>query len=68
MWPDYRTELFAIWRACERLKILPPGVKGSWDQCGPDVQCMILAYDQTREHDEAEHASAMIKAGLPRLK
>ena len=46
--PSYRTGEYAVWRACERLGIRPPGVKASWDECGLETQALIVAFDQTR--------------------
>ena len=31
IWPEYRTGEYAIWKACARLGIRPPGVKACWD-------------------------------------
>ena len=33
LWPPHRTTEYAVWCACERLGILPPGVKPAWDDC-----------------------------------
>ena len=50
--PNFRTELYATWRACERIGILPPEIKGSWDDNGVYAQSQILAYDRVRSHEE----------------
>ena len=54
MWPEGRTTQYAVWRACERLGIRPPGVKESWDDHAVEMQSIILAYDQVASHDESE--------------
>ena len=43
----HRTAEYAVWRACERLGIRPPGVKPAWDECGVETQALIVAFDQT---------------------
>ena len=42
-------------------------MKPSWDENTVHVQALILAFDQTCEHDENEMNSAMLKAGVPRF-
>ena len=49
---------YSIWQACERLGILPPGVKKRWEDNDAWTQAQILAYDQVTQHDEAEMMGA----------
>jgi len=57
---------FAVWEACERLGIRPPGVKASWDEMEEDIiaQSLILAFNQIRTMEEqkwqAELAGAKV--------
>ena len=60
-----RTELFAIWRACERFGILPPDVKSSWDECDVIAQAHLLAYEQLQSHDETEIQLKLAGARMP---
>ena len=59
--PKYRKGLYAIWRACERLRILPPNVKQDWN--GNDIltQAYILAYERIRDYEDSENLNAMAK-------
>lgn len=63
MWPTGRTTDYAIWRACERLSVRPPGVKDDWDECSVWTQAKILAYNQVRERDEMELLKAQTGGG-----
>ena len=63
--PAYRTGEYAVWRACERLGIRPPGVKASWDECGLETQALIVAFDQTRSYDESEWEAQLAGARTP---
>jgi len=54
---DYRTHEFAIWHACERFHIIPPGCKARWDDMNAWEQASLLGYDQIRSHDEAKEKS-----------
>jgi len=65
-WPRYRTGTYAIWHACERLGIRPPEVKSAWDDNGVQIQAMILAYDQIRDHDEHEREVGFLKSMRPK--
>lgn len=51
-----RTGKYAIWKACERLRVNPPGLSAvgrvNWDDLRPHQQADILAYHQIAEHDE----------------
>ena len=55
--PKGRTVNYAIWLACERFGIRPPGVKPDWNDCPVDVQAELIAYNQGRELEEAEQVS-----------
>lgn len=54
---------YAIWRACERFRLLPPDVRPSWDTCDPATQASLLAYDGLRCHEENQELAIM--AGVP---
>lgn len=43
-----------IWRACERFKLVPPGVKTKWDDNEPWNQALLLAYEEVRNIEEAD--------------
>ena len=65
MWPDGRTALYAIWKACVRVGIIPPGVPGSpWDDLGVETQALVLGFDQTASHDEDELAGSLAGAKM----
>lgn len=46
--------MFAIWKACILVGIRPPGLKPSWDECGADLQALIMGFAQLHDYDEAE--------------
>lgn len=48
MLPNGRTFNYAIWRACERLNIPPPGIPGGWDDLDVITQSRIISYSQIR--------------------
>lgn len=50
--PKYRTQRYAVWKACERLGVLPPDIKGSWDENNIVSQAAILAYERIRSNEE----------------
>jgi len=41
-------------------------VKPDWDDCGVHTQALILAYDQIRDHDEAEREAQLAGGRMPR--
>jgi len=41
-------------------------VKLNWEDCGVHTQALILAYDQVRDHDEAEREAHLAGARMPR--
>jgi hypothetical protein len=41
-----------IFRACERMGVLPPGAAPQWDDCTPWAQAQLLAYESLRETEE----------------
>jgi hypothetical protein len=47
---------FAVWEACERFGIRPPGVKPSWDEMEEDIitQSLLLAYNQIRTIEDQQ--------------
>lgn len=64
--PEGRTSDYAIWRACERFYIKPPGVKDSWDQNDVLAQANLIAYNQIREIEDVKYENdkfnALVKA------
>jgi len=58
----YRKEPYAIWRACERFGILPPGVKDTWIKNDVWGQARLIAYDQIRQVEDAEHETNLLRA------
>ena len=52
MIPDGRTSAYAIFRACERFNVRPPGIEAEWDEMDPWNQEILMAYHTIREHDE----------------
>ena len=67
LWPPHRTAEYSVWCACERLGILPPGVKPAWDDCGVQTQALIVAFDQTRAYDESEREARLLGARMPHV-
>ena len=51
--PDGRSELYAIWRACERLQLSPPDLEKSWTKNSSWMQALCIAYSQIREWEDA---------------
>ena len=49
--PSGRTFLYAVWKACLRCGIKPPGVAGSWDECSPVVQAQMIAFMEIAEYE-----------------
>ena len=64
--PQSRTQEYAVWKACERFGVLPPGVLKNWEEMLPWHQAMLLAFNQIRENEEFELATAM--AGVNAMK
>ncbi len=52
--PKWRTEKYAIWRACERFGILPEYVQSRWENNTMIEQADILSYSYIRQIEEAE--------------
>ena len=48
-----RTQKYAVWRACERFAIRPPGIPESLDEISPPALCDLLAYDQVRSLEQS---------------
>jgi hypothetical protein len=57
--PEGRTQDYAIWRACERFGVLPPGLRKHYDDLPPWFQAMLIAYDQIRQIEEAKELGLM---------
>jgi hypothetical protein len=53
-----------VWRACERLGVLPPGVKQEFDDCPVMIQAAIVGFNQIREHEDAEFDASLAGAKL----
>lgn len=62
--PNFRTEEYAIWRACERLGIRQPGVQDSWEKNDVAMRETILAYSQIREEEDNERVAGIYGASL----
>lgn len=60
----YRTQDYAIWRACERFKVRPPGIKESWEAMLPWHQLKLIAYDQIRQTEEDEITALMATGSM----
>lgn len=56
--PDGRTMDYAVWRACERFRLCPPGVEEKWNDNNVVAQAMLLSYDQIRQIEEDKRAAA----------
>ena len=65
--PDGRTELYAIYNACERFGILPPNVKPRWDDNETEDKANLLVYSQIRNLEHTEEVSATIAANYGRI-
>ena len=52
MLPNYRKIDYTIWRVCERMGILPPGIKSNWDDTNVWGQSMLIAYEQIRNMEQ----------------
>ena len=65
--PKFRTEHYAIWRACERMRMRPPDVKENWDDNNGWVQAKVIAYSQIREYEDSEEYKGLLQAGGARL-
>jgi hypothetical protein len=55
---------YAIWRACERLGILPPGVESRWEDMSAWEQAYALGYHHIRDYEEAKEFAAQMGAKL----
>lgn len=62
--PKYRSGLYTIWRSCERLDMQPPNVASDFSGCDPWTQCLIMAYGQIRDTEEAEWEARLAGAKL----
>lgn len=62
--PDGRTTKFAIWRACERFRMLPPGVKERFDDCTAVAQAELIAFDQIRTIEDTRFQAALAGAKI----
>ncbi len=38
--------MYELWLNCMNLGIYPPDVKATWEACSPEIQAMIIAFDQ----------------------
>lgn len=53
--PEGRTEEYWIWRACERFKIKPPGIKDNWNDIDYWTQIMMIEFERGREYEDVPH-------------
>lgn len=53
---------YAIWRACERFRILPPGLSETWEALDVWSQAQLLAFDQVREMEDMKFQVALAGA------
>lgn len=53
--PDGRTFNYAMWRACERFGILPPGIPGGWDDLDVIIQSRLISYSQIRDIEHVQN-------------
>jgi hypothetical protein len=56
--------MYAIYKACARFGIRPPGVKDSWEDIPPPIQARLLQADQGMEYDELKQWGAFFGAKL----
>lgn len=56
--PANRKALYLIWRACERFGILPPTTRSRWEDCNPDGQSALIAYEQIRQREDFDEKKA----------
>ena len=57
--PKGRTELYQIWRVCERWGIRPEGVKDTFKDCPAWLQARLIAYEQIRQNEEVSEWSGL---------
>lgn len=50
--PEGRTELYMIWRSCERFGMIPPKIKTKWYDNSYYSQALLLAYNSIRMSEE----------------
>tara|TARA_Y100000034_G_C6819103_1_gene368721 strand:- start:531 stop:689 length:159 start_codon:yes stop_codon:yes gene_type:complete len=50
-----------IWRSCERFNLKPTNIKENFYDNDSWNQALLLAYNQIREYEEMEMASAGVK-------
>lgn len=51
--PTGRTYEYLVWRSCERIGVLPPGLAKTWEDCSVPAQAMMVAYEEVRLREEA---------------
>jgi len=59
--PKGRKELYAIWRACERFNIRPPGVAACWDDCSIDTRSNLIGCSQIRDLEDIKNMEAGLR-------
>jgi hypothetical protein len=53
--PPGRSYKFAVWRACERMGLKPPGITvDNWEDLDVVSQSNLLGYDQIRGYEDVE--------------
>jgi len=62
--PEFRTGIFAIWKACRRVGLRPPSLPQSWDDCSSLQKALILSFDQVCDHDEFKEQAMLAGAEI----
>ena len=62
--PQGRSATYLIWRACERLGLMPPGLKEEFGDNNMWAQALIMAYHQIREIEETKWQAALAGAKI----
>ena len=57
--PEFRTEIYAKWKACERFGLLPPDIESTWDNNNVWGQAFLLAFSMIRDMEEASSGKVM---------
>ena len=62
--PEFRTGVFAIWKACRKVGIRPPDLPDSWNEATALQQALVLAFNQVTDYDELKTDAALAGAEL----
>lgn len=55
---------YAIWRACERFGIRPPGVREHYDDMSVSAKAMLISYDQIRQIEDNKRDATLAQMGV----